>query len=580
MAPAPAPTPPGRHASPGHRARPGPGLIRHEPGLARPIALVAACGTLATLLEGLALVGVVWLAAAASAGDPRVAIRLGPVARDLGAGSVGAAIVVLLVAATIAQLTGGLLRGRLTASWGHRRRRRFVSRFLAADHRSRQALGAAGLQTLNTAVGQAAGAIDAAAGALKALTSAAVLVAVAVVVQPLAAVGLAVTGALLHGAARPLTRRARHLTRLQADTGLVYATGIDELARVHRELTVYGSGPAFADRLDAISARFARLQSRVISLGRAVAPLYQAATIALATTVLVVVVSWAALDATQVGAAAVLLLRGLAYGQQFQNSLHRLRETEPYIEQVEQLESALTPPTAAFGSSDPGPLETLVVDHLRFRHPGAARAVSVEHLECHRGEVIAVTGPSGEGKTTLAELLVRLRLPDEGTITVNGIPHTSVDPAWWARRVAFVPQNPPLVTATVADNVDLWRGLPRADVEAALEAAGLADEIAELDDGPDTLVGPGGRNLSGGQLQRLAIARALAGGPSLLVLDEPTSALDHVSERRVRAALAACRESMIVVVVTHRESTLGIADRHLHLEGGRLTERMPGPAPV
>lgn len=548
------------------------GAVEDDPRLAPRIVVVAALGTAATFVEGLALVGVVRLAAAASAGSDTATLRLGPVGGEFSVIALAGAVGVALLVATTLQVAVAVLRGRLTASWGHRRRRRFVERHLAADHRARLELGAAGLQTLNTAVGQVAGAIDASVGAVKALASAGALALVAVIVQPLAALGLAVAGVLLHAGLRPLTGRSRALAAAQADTGLTYAHEIDELARLGRELAVFGSGRAFARRLDATSARFARLQRRARALSQSIAPLYQATTIAFATGVLVAVVAWGGTDAAQVGASAVLLLRGLAYGQQFQTAIHRLRETEPFADQVAELEGRLTPARVVFGDADCGPIESLTVENLAFHHPGAARPVTVDRLRCRRGEVVAVTGPSGEGKTTLAELLVRLRLPDRGEIRVNGLPHVAVHPDHWTRRVAFVPQNPPLVTGTLADNVDLWRGLPRATLVEAVARAGLADEVDELEAGLDTRVGPGGRNLSGGQLQRLALARALAGGPDLLVLDEPTSALDAASEERVRATLTACRASMIVIVITHRASTLAVADRHLVLRRGRLSE--------
>jgi ABC-type multidrug transport system fused ATPase/permease subunit len=168
------------------------------------------------------------------------------------------------------------------------------------------------------------------------------------------------------------------------------------------------------------------------------------------------------------------------------------------------------------------------------------------------------------------QLLLRLRRPTTGQITVDGRPYEEFDPGAWARRVALVPQEPRLFAGTVAENIAFHRSsFDRDAVVRAAEQAHVAGEIQRLDGGFDAELGPRGEGLSGGQRQRLAIARALLGEPQLLVLDEPTSALDVHSERLLQQTIAELRGRVTIVIVAHRLTTIESCDRLLILEGGR-----------
>jgi ABC-type multidrug transport system fused ATPase/permease subunit len=194
-------------------------------------------------------------------------------------------------------------------------------------------------------------------------------------------------------------------------------------------------------------------------------------------------------------------------------------------------------------------------------------------LEIRAGEVVALVGRTGAGKTTLADLLLRLHDPDRGSIEIDGIDLRRIARDSLARHLAVVTQEPFLFAGTIRDNVRYGR--PDAD-DAAVEAAGRAahvDEFAEaLPEGYDTDVGEGGGKLSGGQRQRVAIARALLRDPALLVFDEATSALDAKSEQLVQDAIERLMRGRTVVVIAHRLSTIRRADRIVVLEAGRVTQ--------
>ena len=183
--------------------------------------------------------------------------------------------------------------------------------------------------------------------------------------------------------------------------------------------------------------------------------------------------------------------------------------------------------------------------------------------------MLGIVGPSGGGKTTLLRVLAGLRHPTEGEMLVAGVPVGRVDLAWWRSKVALVPQAAGLMTGTVAANIDMLRGLDPEQLRRAAERAQMERDIENIG-GFDTPLSRHAQALSGGQLQRLSIARALAGDPEILLLDEPTSALDVATEERLSEVLESLRGSVTMVIVAHRLSTVAACDRVLVLDKGRI----------
>jgi ATP-binding cassette subfamily B protein len=195
-------------------------------------------------------------------------------------------------------------------------------------------------------------------------------------------------------------------------------------------------------------------------------------------------------------------------------------------------------------------------------------------FEARPGELVALVGPSGAGKTTTTYLIPRLYDVDAGRVTLDGRDVRGIQLASLGRAIGFVTQETYLFHASIRENLVFAKpDATDAELEAAASAAAILDRIRELPDGFDTVVGERGYKLSGGEKQRIAIARVLLKNPRILILDEATSSLDTVSERLIQAALARLTEGRTTIAIAHRLSTILRADRILVFERGGIAER-------
>ncbi len=221
------------------------------------------------------------------------------------------------------------------------------------------------------------------------------------------------------------------------------------------------------------------------------------------------------------------------------------------------------------------PRGAVAFEAVRFHYPARPEIAALDgfDLTVEPGETVALVGPSGAGKTTVLQLLLRFYDPEAGTVRLDGVDIRTADPEAVRTRFALVAQEPVIFAADAWDNIRYGRpGATDEDVRAAAEAAAATEFLDRLPDGLNSQLGERGVRLSGGQRQRIAIARAILRDPAVLLLDEATSALDAESERLVQAALERLMAGRTTIVIAHRLATVLKADRIAVMDRGRIVD--------
>ena len=242
---------------------------------------------------------------------------------------------------------------------------------------------------------------------------------------------------------------------------------------------------------------------------------------------------------------------------------------------LKRMDAVLTAPALSRPARPQSPKDSAVVfDHVTFRYDGTKNALEDISLTIGAGETAALVGPSGGGKSTLASLAARFFDPTSGAVSIGGVNVKDMDPGQLMNTVSFVLQNSHLIKASILDNVRLGRpDASETQVMAALEQAQCMDIIEKFPQGVHTVIGSQGVYLSGGEMQRIAIARAILKDAPVLILDEATAFADPDNERKVQAALTRLAQGRTVLMIAHRLSTVTGADKIFVLEEGRLVQQ-------
>ncbi|MEO0911795.1 MAG: ABC transporter transmembrane domain-containing protein [Pseudomonadota bacterium] len=245
--------------------------------------------------------------------------------------------------------------------------------------------------------------------------------------------------------------------------------------------------------------------------------------------------------------------------------------TERLVELLEVEDSLLDPdtPVAAPQTSR----SSVAFEGVTFRYPARPTVAALDDVSFHiaQGETVALVGPSGAGKTTVFQLLMRFFDPDAGQVLLDGVELRDMKREELRQAFALVPQDPVIFATTARENIRFGRpGATDAEVEAAAKAAAAHDFLTALPDGYESYVGERGVMLSGGQKQRIAIARAILRDAQVLLLDEATSALDAESEQAVQSAVEALSKDRTTIIIAHRLATVKKADRIIVMDQGRI----------
>ncbi|WP_433754200.1 thiol reductant ABC exporter subunit CydD [Paenibacillus amylolyticus] len=220
---------------------------------------------------------------------------------------------------------------------------------------------------------------------------------------------------------------------------------------------------------------------------------------------------------------------------------------------------------------------TIELEHVRFQYASDSFGLETGQISIGPGEQIAIVGKSGSGKTTLLHLIAGLLKPDSGAVLVNGSELSQHDETEWFKHVSYITQHPYIFAGTFAENIAIGAGrnVSRAEIEQSAEEAGLAGVVAQLEQGLDTFVGEGGRGLSGGEKQRLALARAFLKKPAVILFDEPTVGLDLHTERVLQQSIATLAKTATMITVAHRLYTIQHANKILFMDNGALVDSGP-----
>lgn len=277
----------------------------------------------------------------------------------------------------------------------------------------------------------------------------------------------------------------------------------------------------------------------------------------------------------------VILMRMSGPASQLSQGAQQLSNILPAFEKVAELESELgcapdAAPAAAVVPETPVPEcggQGVALTHVRYIHPDASDAQGVQDvsLSLMPGEFLGIEGQSGAGKTTLADLITGLYPPQSGAIIVDGQLLTGPVLAEWRARIGYVAQDPFLISASLRQNLSWMRpGVTDDDIWQTLECVGAGDLVRSLTDRLDSDMGERGGLVSGGERQRIALARALLRKPDLLVLDEATNAIDRAGEKTLLKTLADMKNRPAIVLISHRAESMAFCDRVVTMAAGRL----------
>jgi len=417
---------------------------------------------------------------------------------------------------------------------------------------------------------QAAWSALAATGLVTSALTLLILIASALLLNIVAAAAVLGTVFLLFGLLRPLneriTRRSRALSQAQMDM----ASGVGQAARLAEETHVFGVAAAQREHMADFVNRTRDLFYRTQMLARLSPGIYQGAIYFLVVGGLALLHATHSGHVASLGAVVLLLIRAGAYGQQVQGGYQTIRQALPFADRVQEVQRRYDASVPPGGVRRLPHIRTLAFEAVDYAYTSDRAALSAVSFEVGAGEAIGVIGPSGAGKSTLVQLLLRLRTPTRGRYLVNGVPADTFAGEDWTSHVAYVPQEPRLLHASVADNIRFYRDLDDAAVREAARLARIDADIESWAHEYDTIIGPRADAVSGGQQQRICIARALAGRPEILVLDEPTSALDPRSESLLQESLVALKHQVTLFIIAHRMSTLDICNRVMVVVDGRV----------
>ena len=381
-------------------------------------------------------------------------------------------------------------------------------------------------------------------------------------------------GVMLFFILRPLMTKTRRNTRRQTALSKIVTHHINEHIIGIKTIKAFGSEEKVAQRCIEFYNEIKNVTLRLVMNKNLAGAIMSPVSLIFIVTVFVLSYSRPTFDLAVFIATLYLIQRIFVQINKAQKTIESINDLYPYLSNVVELIDQTEKNQEKVGGSAKFHFSRdLEFRNIGFSYNGKEPVVSKMNFKVKKGEMIGIMGSSGAGKTTIADIFLRLFEPREGEILMDGenIKEIRIDEC--RRNIGYVPQDSFLLNDTIRVNIKFYdENVSEEDIIEAAKFANIYEFISGLEKGFDTIVGERGVFLSGGQKQRIALARALAKKPAILLLDEATSALDNESEALIQKAIENLKGQTTILVIAHRISTIMKSDRLIVLEGGRVSE--------
>lgn len=500
-------------------------------------------------------------------------IRLpGSAARLSLAGALVIAIVLLVVLLGFAILNA-FVSGSISMSVLSRMRKNLFSSFAAAGWPTQNKERDGHLQELLiTCATQSAVAVQNATLFLASLVSLLGLLISALIINGMVTVIVMASLLGIAVAVRPLSIMARRLSAATAEANLELTTVINQRVNLAQEIIAFDVPEEMRGRFESVTDRISLLALKSFVIGRTAPALYREGALILLLGLLAAFTAYGFAKVAELAAVILILVRALSYAQAIQSATQQLHNSLPWTEKAWEKQAVYEAARLSREGASLEGIDTIEMRNVCYSYQPGYPVLKQISFSVIRGESIGIIGPSGSGKSTLVQTLLRLRVPDAGRYLINEREAGDFRNSDWFRRIAYMPQEPRVFGGTVTENIAFFRnGISQDQIERAARLAHIHDDIMTWPLGYQTSLGDRSGFISGGQRQRLVIARALVYDPDLLIFDEPTSALDPVSEALFQATIASLKGEVTLFIVAHRLSTLKLCDRIMVIDTGVVT---------